>query len=209
MVRMFVLINVILVTLPLLEVLAGDDDEGETEMCTCIALGIKEDVKQCPNADSVTVVVDLKMNLQQSDNEDEADCVKLDGSIEATQEIKDSHEIRIGANLITENGMEPVFSCMADVCSSMKDEDAPWYPILKYFETTSCPIEAKVYDVEGLKMELGCIDGILTPEFCGEYLIEIAITKGLDTVMCILMGAEIFEVEKPCEECPEKQRKRK
>ncbi|XP_013177252.1 PREDICTED: uncharacterized protein LOC106124817 [Papilio xuthus] len=117
--------------------------------------------------------------------------------MEISQNIDKGYKISIEVWKLMDVGKEFTFASVADVCDSLKSEEAPWYPLVVSMNVTDCPVPAKTYPIQDLLISLEFAKDFLCVEFCGEYEVILSVLNENDEQLsCYVLGISITEVEK-------------
>ncbi|XP_041986661.1 uncharacterized protein LOC121738566 [Aricia agestis] len=163
----------------------ADDDED-----VCCAPRFVDGVKSCPDFENQGLNEKaLVMGFQGEDS----DGLVMGGAFDVLMSIDDEYELEISVQKLTEVGKEYMYGAAANICGSMKEEDAPWSPVVKSVNITGCPIKEGVYPMSEVVLNLDFASSLMKHEFCGEYEIEVAVLKALDKVACFILSIEVYE----------------
>ncbi|XP_059055580.1 uncharacterized protein LOC131849515 [Achroia grisella] len=166
-----------------------------------VRLKIADDVVACDDFDNQELQVDLKLGLSKGCG---PKLMGLSGVMSVLATVDDEHMLALSVYKDTEVGKEMMFTSEVGVCSSLKDENAPWAPVVESMHITSCPIEVLDYPMQNIMLDLNdCVNDMLTEDNCGVYAVELAVSKMGQKVSCHMLAVEMYEFEGEEEESEE------
>ncbi|XP_031770694.2 uncharacterized protein LOC116413828 [Galleria mellonella] len=158
-----------------------------------VRLKIADDVVSCDDFDNDELEVDLKLAQSKGCG---PKLMGLSGVMRVMEELEDEHTVELSVYKDTEVGKEMLFTTKTNLCASIKDDNAPWFPVVEKMAITSCPIEIKDYPMQNILLDLNdCVNDMLTEENCGVYAIEIAVTAKGQKISCHMLAVEMYEYE--------------
>ncbi|KAJ8730650.1 hypothetical protein PYW08_002063 [Mythimna loreyi] len=135
---------------------------------------------------------DLKLDSQTDD--DGENSAKLSGSIVTSKEIDDSYDIEVDIWKVLDLVDEYMYTTRVNFCGSIKDTEAPWAPVFEMLNISSCPISPDIFEIEHLTVSLDSLKDVMCHDFCGEYLIQLALLDGTDKISCHVIQLCIVEL---------------
>ncbi|XP_047992187.1 uncharacterized protein LOC125230908 [Leguminivora glycinivorella] len=118
----------------------------------------------------------------------------LQGDIELSVEIEDGTMVKLEVWKISDMGNEYMYRAQGDICGSLKDENAPWFPVVAAMNISECPIPVKSYAVKDMTLDLKETKEMLTHDMCGDYMVMMMFTtKDNDDMSCHEIGVSISE----------------
>ncbi|CAG9578942.1 unnamed protein product [Danaus chrysippus] len=125
--------------------------------------------------------------------------IGLSGQINLLETAIDDYMVNLNIYKETPVGMEFMYSVEGNLCDNFKQEDSPWYPLLKTFNKSECPVEPEVFNVEQMVISLDFAKDVLRHEYCGSYIVEMTTSSSSgEALSCHNIPVEI--VEKSCDE---------
>ncbi|CAB3223238.1 unnamed protein product [Arctia plantaginis] len=126
---------------------------------------------------------------------DVGNIAKLGGKVVTAADISCDFDCEVDIWKVLDMGNEYMYNMKVNFGSSLKDTDAPWYPVLKNLNITECPVPSNVFEMAELELSLDCVKDVLTHEFCGDYRIQFCFIDVTDKISCHTLDICIFEVE--------------
>ncbi|XP_028173127.1 uncharacterized protein LOC114362069 [Ostrinia furnacalis] len=156
------------------------------------AVEFADSIISCPDFDNPNIKADIELGLQAGED-GTPDTFGLDGVLDLIIELDDDHTIELEVCKETEVACEPMLAAQVGMCDSMKDSDAPWFPLFTMMNISSCPIPVGQYPIKNLHLSVEQFKGCLSRDFCGFYSAKINILKKLDVVACYMVYLEVVE----------------
>ncbi|CAH4029342.1 unnamed protein product [Pieris brassicae] len=156
--------------------LADDDDDG------CV-ISFSDVVEECDGFNNQFAKL-KSMSLGYSHNNGSG--VSLSGTISLFDEIDDGYQLELQIAKVSGSSCNDIMWIAAsNICASLKEEDMPWYELVKNLNLKECPIAKADYPMENLLIEGGSASDFCTPEMVGEYCVQLSITDSMNKqVVC-------------------------
>ncbi|KAL4703451.1 hypothetical protein ACJJTC_010771 [Scirpophaga incertulas] len=123
----------------------------------------------------------------------EGGAVGLSGNMSLLSDIGDGYYISLSIEKLSEMTTETLLNSKISLCEAVKDENAPWYPLMQDLGITGCPVISQVYPIGYFAISLEPYANMLTRDTCGEYIIGVCIEQERDKISCHKLGLEIVE----------------
>ncbi|CAH2076786.1 unnamed protein product, partial [Iphiclides podalirius] len=155
-----------------------------------------EDFKSCKGFENKNIKCDsFKLGVV-GGNEEEYSNLGVNGELEMLRSVENGYSINLEVWKLLDIGKEFSFASVGDICKSIKNEDAPWYPLIQSMNVSDCPIPAKTYSISDLLISLEFAKDLLCLEFCGEYEVLFSVLdEKEEQLSCYVLGISITEVE--------------
>ncbi|XP_072938598.1 uncharacterized protein [Epargyreus clarus] len=152
-----------------------------------------EVIRSCPDFENTNYSFDdLELGSASGSGDDEGG-LTLRGNLVILEDLKEAYVMDLQIFKCTGFGDEPMYSVEGDFCSSLKNTDTPWYPIVAKMNTSSCPIPKGEYSLDGLKISIDFAKDVLTHDFCGEYKAQMVMKDNIDMLSCHTLGLAVVE----------------
>ncbi|XP_047514023.1 uncharacterized protein LOC125055609 [Pieris napi] len=147
--------------------LADDDDR-------CV-ISFSDVVEECDGFDNQFAKLN-SMSLGYVHNNGSG--VSLSGTISLSDEIDDGYQLELQIAKVSGSSCNDIMWIAAsNICASLKEEDMPWYELVKNLNIEECPIVKADYVMNNLLIKDGSASHFCTPEMVGEYCIQLSITN--------------------------------
>ncbi|XP_073949687.1 uncharacterized protein [Choristoneura fumiferana] len=158
----------------------------------CYGAEFSEDVVGCPDFENEYLICDtLRLGMVEGKEAE----LGLNGVIEVFSDIDEGAEMGLEIWKITDIGKEFLYHMQGSICENLKNEAAPWYPMIQSMKIYDCPIVPDKYIIKDMSISLNNSKDMMNHELIGEYMIDMILLKDLKKVSCYQLGVTVTEYD--------------